>query len=100
MLWIATFGDVTKYMREKESAQLKTSINYGKIKVRLMDTINSQLYNVPLTLKTYVPAQWSVVYILKAKHFQRAKILHDSKGAYVTYLAKVNSGAITLATRY
>jgi len=96
MLWVATFGNVTRYMRERESARLITSVNNRNIKVRLTDKLNRQMYNVPLTLKTYVPVKWATVYIVQAKHLQPAKILHDSKGAYVAYLVKINSGDIKL----
>ena len=99
MLWVATFGDVTKYMRERESARLTNRVNYNSIKVRLTDTLNSKMYNIPLTLKTYVPAKWRSVDVQQAKHFQQEIVLHDDKGPYVIYLAKINNGDIKLTPR-
>jgi hypothetical protein len=49
-LWVATFGDVTRYMRERQSAKITTTSN-GNITVTLSHTLNKTIYNMPLTLK-------------------------------------------------
>ncbi len=60
-LWIATFGDATKYMREREHAKVSSSEKEGKISVSLTHSLDKTKYDLPLTLKTYVPANWSKV---------------------------------------
>jgi hypothetical protein len=54
------------------------------------------MYDVPLTLKTYVPASWKQVKIQQGKHSKQVKITKDEKGSYVIYQADPNAIAITL----
>jgi peptidoglycan/xylan/chitin deacetylase (PgdA/CDA1 family) len=96
-LWIATFGDVTKYMRERESAKLQSKVHSGTIQIMLNHPLDKTMYNIPLTLKTYVPANWKKVSILQGKHKQLVTSLKDKNGNYIRYQAFPNSSAITLA---
>src|SRR5690606_33864837 len=52
-LWIATFADATKYMRERMNAIVKTTESKNKIVVTLSHSLDNTIYNLPLTLKTY-----------------------------------------------
>lgn len=56
--WIATFGDVTKYMRERMNGSVKSEVSGKKIKVQLTHTLDKDMYNFPLTLRTTVPGLW------------------------------------------
>lgn len=88
-LWIATFGDVTKYMREREGTQIKSSFKKDKIVIHLNSSLDKAVYNMPLTIKTYVQAGWKQVNITQGEHVQNERILTDGYGNYVTY--KVNN---------
>ena len=96
-LWIATFGDVTKYMREKESAKLQNNRKDGKIVVSLIHPLDQKMYNIPLTLKTYVSPDWKKVSIRQGKNRKSAKTDTDEKGTYVLYQANPNGVALTLS---
>jgi peptidoglycan/xylan/chitin deacetylase (PgdA/CDA1 family) len=98
-LWVATFGDVTKYTREREAANVISSSDDRIIKVTLTDTLKSKQYNLPLTLKTYVPAEWKLVFIYQGKHSFTEKPMNDEKGNYVIYKGQVNSRNIIIARR-
>lgn len=66
-LWIATFGEVTKYIRERMNTEVNSSIEGEKINVSLKLTLDPDQYVEPerydaeLTLKTFVPADWDSV---------------------------------------
>lgn len=98
-LWVATFGDATRYMREREAAKVTSSENNGKIKVTLTHALDKTQYYLPLTLKTYVPADWKWVHIEQGKHSNTIKPEKDKKGSYVLYQADVNNNGITLLAR-
>ncbi|HTI57395.1 polysaccharide deacetylase family protein [Mucilaginibacter sp.] len=98
-LWVATFGDATRYMREREAAKVTSSENNGKIKVTLTHALDKTQYYLPLTLKTYVPADWKWVHIEQGKHSNTIKPKKDEKGSYVLYQADVNNNGITLSAR-
>ncbi len=96
-LWVATFGDVTKYMREREAAKLQSSQKGGNIVVALSHSLDKTMYNVPLTLKTYVPSEWKLAKVKQGTHIYIVKPAKDEKGTYVLYQARPNAGLLTIA---
>ena len=95
-LWIATFGDVTKYMREREEAQINYEFGKGQIGVELSHRLKQTYYDLPLTLKTYVPGDWKKAKVMQGDVTQTVGIQHDDQGAFVVYQAKPNSDKILL----
>jgi peptidoglycan/xylan/chitin deacetylase (PgdA/CDA1 family) len=89
-LWIVTFGDATKYMREREHAAVNTSEKDGKISVTLTHSLDKKMYDLPLTLKTYIPDTWSKVSVSQGTNVKSVDIRHDEKGHYVIYQAEPN----------
>ena len=96
-LWIATFGDVTKYMREREAAKVSNNQKGGKIMVTLNHPLDKSMYNIPLTLKTYVPSNWKQTNIKQGKHNQQANLEKDDKGSYIQYQVYPNEGELILS---
>ncbi|HET6256626.1 MAG TPA: polysaccharide deacetylase family protein [Puia sp.] len=108
-LWVATFGEATKYMREREHATVNAQEKDGKISITLTHSLDKTMYDIPLTLKTYVPAGWSKVTVTQGGHRQQAEVRHDEaddgkdgkdggkgdgkggKRGYVLYQIKPNS---------
>jgi peptidoglycan/xylan/chitin deacetylase (PgdA/CDA1 family) len=97
-LWIATFGDVTKYMRERENAKINADEKSGTgiISVSLTHSLDQAMYDLPLTLKTYVPANWNKVTITQGASTQQVGVQHDEKGAYVLYQLHPNTTTAVL----
>jgi len=95
-LWIATFGDVAKYMRERMNSAVKTKVNNGKITVNLTHTLDKSMYNIPLTLKTYVSPQWNEVQALQNGEKKLIVPQQDAGGSYVLYQALPNAGDVEL----
>jgi peptidoglycan/xylan/chitin deacetylase (PgdA/CDA1 family) len=90
-LWIATFGDATRYMREREHALTSAVERDGVIYVKLTHTLDTTMYDLPLTLKTYVPVSWKKVTVTQGPARQQVDVQHDGKGAYVLYQVKPNT---------
>ena len=95
-LWIATFGDVTKYMRERMAATIEAQTASNKITIILKHTLNSALYNYPLTLRTYVPSSWKSVKMTQGGLVKKYQIKKDGRESYIQYDASPNSGTIEL----
>ncbi|QEC77948.1 polysaccharide deacetylase family protein [Mucilaginibacter ginsenosidivorax] len=93
-LWIATFGDVTKYMRERQSANLTTGMQNGKLVIKVSHPLDKRFYNIPLTLKTCLPAGWKNVRITQNGKVVDARLVHDKESDYVLYQVKINTPAI------
>jgi hypothetical protein len=73
-LWIATFGDVAKYMRERMSANVDSKMDGNKISVDLTHSLDRQMYDEPLTLRTSVPASWKKVTITQGDKVQHITV--------------------------
>lgn len=95
-LWIATFGDATKYIRERMNASVKTRDNKNNMVINLSHSLDKTMYDLPLTLKTYIPSAWKEVEIKQGNVNTRIRPQQDTKGSYVQYRAKPNSVEIVL----
>lgn len=95
-LWVATFGDVTRYMREREAAKVSGEGKGNSITVTLSHSLDKSMYYLPLTLKTYVPSDWKNVKVVHGKNSNQLSVKKDEKGNYVLYQAEPNKTEITL----
>jgi len=96
-LWVATFGDVTKYMRERENAKVTQNDKNGKIVITLSHPLDNTMYTLPLTLKTYIPDTWKQATVKQGTKLKKVASEKDGKGTYVVYQANPNAGSITLS---
>ena len=98
-LWVATFADVTKYIRERKSAVISSIVRDDKIVVNISSDLNSEVYDVPITLKTFVPETWKTAMLDKGSEGDNPLILDIHKsplGYYVLYSVLPNEGEISL----
>jgi hypothetical protein len=96
-IWVATFGDVTKYMRQRMSANVQTSEKKGDILVELTHPLDNSMYNIPLTLKSYIVPDWEQVSVTQDGKEQLITPQRDEKGTYILYQASPNSAPIKLS---
>ena len=95
-LWVAPFRDVTKYMREREHGRVQGERKDDTIEVRLRHDLDPALYDLPLSLTTVVPAEWSAVDTRQGTSVTRVDVVREGSGARATYQAVPNAGAVTL----
>ena len=84
-IWVATFQDVTKYMRERMHSKIIYTIEDNTIRVELSHDLDSELYDLPLTLKTYVPDSWKSVQVKQGGNSWFPNIETDKFGHFVLY---------------
>jgi peptidoglycan/xylan/chitin deacetylase (PgdA/CDA1 family) len=94
-LWIATFGDVTKYMRERINASVDNKMDGDKISVTLTHSLDRTMYDQPLTLRTAVPASWKNVTIKQGDKTQQVTV----KNGAIVYDLIPNKGAAVIANK-
>jgi len=97
-LWIANFSDVAKYMRERMHASVNTDKKNDRIIVHLQHSLDVKTYDVPLTLKTYIPEEWKKVEVMQGSDKQQLQIQKDNKGNYILYNVNPNKGTIELSS--
>ncbi len=95
-LWIATFRNVTKYLRERKATQVNTEVEKDAITISLSSDLDPQVYSVPLTLKTYIPADWTTVRLSHPEGHTPLEIQTDENGSFVFYDVNPGSGEISL----
>jgi peptidoglycan/xylan/chitin deacetylase (PgdA/CDA1 family) len=95
-LWVATFQDVTKYMRERMHGVVHSYAEGEAITVVLRDELTDESYDLPLTLKTSVPPEWQVVEVRQGRRTVRVNATQDRENSYVFYQAVPNAEVVTL----
>lgn len=65
--WIETFGTVSKYIYERESAELEIYSGERSVKIILEDGLNDLIYNEPLSISLYLPSHWKTLTIENSK---------------------------------
>ena len=95
-VWVATFGNVARYMRQRMSAQVDTKVSDNMVSVELTHQLDTSMYNIPLTLKTYLPTEWDAVKIRQGDNEQSIKTTNDTQGVYVQYDAYPNQHTIEI----
>ena len=93
-LWVAPFRNVTQYMRERMDAKVQSKIEDDAIVVDLTHSLDTAWYNHPLTLKTLVPEEWSVIEIRQGDRELTPTIVEEAGERFVMYQAKPNAGEI------
>src|SRR2546421_193344 len=60
-MWIATFQDGAKYARERVNSSVKSNVNGDAIEVSVTHSLKPDVYDIPLTARTTIPADWRLV---------------------------------------
>jgi len=95
-LWVATFQDVAKYMRERTHSDVRTYRDRNEISVVLRDDLTDASYDLPLTLKTQVPSGWRTVEIRQGDRVKRVEASQEKGANYVLYQAVPNAEVVRL----
>ena len=72
-------------IREREATKIQSKLDKHEILINLNPPLNKAVYDVPLTLKTFVPDEWKWVGIINGKHIQRIKVLREDNESFVIY---------------
>jgi hypothetical protein len=95
-LWVATYRDGVKYVRERMATSVSTTAEEGALTVRLTHTLSDR-YDLPLTLRTAVPASWSTVQVTQGDRQVTVDRREGSEEGYVQYRARPNAGPVRLS---
>jgi oligosaccharide reducing-end xylanase len=57
--WVETFGNVVKYIRERNALSLvETAVTSDSLKLTASDNLDHEIYNVPVTVRRLLPTDW------------------------------------------
>jgi peptidoglycan/xylan/chitin deacetylase (PgdA/CDA1 family) len=97
-IWVAPFSDVARYVRERMDAKVKVKNEKNKILINLTHSLDTGMYDEPLTLKTYVPKEWKKILVKQKEKEQHLQTKKDEQGFYALYQAIPNTGEIELTS--
>jgi peptidoglycan/xylan/chitin deacetylase (PgdA/CDA1 family) len=95
-LWVDTFGNVARYMRERMNGNVKSQVGDDDIAIELTHTLDPEMYSLPLTLRTYIDDDWRRVIVRQGAKEEHLVPDKDARGTYVQYQAVPNRGPITI----
>jgi peptidoglycan/xylan/chitin deacetylase (PgdA/CDA1 family) len=95
-LWIATFQDGAKYARERHNSAIATKASGDRIEVMVTHSLDKTLYDLPLTVKTPIPADWKLVRFQQGQDVRWLPVHHEGDAAYVMYRIAPNGQPATL----
>jgi peptidoglycan/xylan/chitin deacetylase (PgdA/CDA1 family) len=96
-LWVATFGDVARYMKERMNAKVSSMRKGGNINVTITHSLDKELYNLPLTLKTYVDSNWEEAKVEQGELITKVNVQREGSSTFITYRAMPSEESITIS---
>jgi peptidoglycan/xylan/chitin deacetylase (PgdA/CDA1 family) len=97
-LWIATFKDVVKYLKERQSAKIELiDSSYNFYSFNIKDCLPDSIYNFPLTLKIKIPKQWDNVKVTQNNIDAGCQIQFDVfENKYVVFDVVPDKGIVSI----
>jgi hypothetical protein len=95
-LWVATFQDGAKYARERHNGKITTKDSGDRIEVTVTHSLDKSLYDLPLTAKTPIPADWKLAHFQQGQDARWLPVHRDGDAAYVLYRIVPNGPPATL----
>lgn len=99
-IWVATFADVARYIRERQSVSLKQIRRTSdSLVVKLSDTLPDGTYNVPLTILRPLPAGWNTCFVSQNGRALKDSIVTVNSKRQVMFDAVPDGGDIVISTK-
>ena len=98
--WVETFGNVVRYIRERNAASVSEISNtHDRISVSLTDDLDDSIYNYPITLRRPLPAGWTDASVIQNGKPLVARVFPLSGVDEVMFDAVPNGGDIVISKR-
>jgi peptidoglycan/xylan/chitin deacetylase (PgdA/CDA1 family) len=95
-VWVATFQDGAKYMRERMRSTVTTKQAGQAIEVTVTHSLDPKMYDLPLTARTTVPADWTSAQVRQGNQTRTVPVQRERGAAYVHYRVAPNGGVVQL----
>ena len=95
-IWVATFQEGAKYARERMSSRVTTQRSGDAIEVAVTHSLDPRLYDLPLTARTTIPADWKVVRLRQGSDVRWVPIHREGGNVFLLYRIMPNGGVARL----
>ncbi len=95
--WVATYGDAVKYIKERDNSSIvETSNDNNEIVFQLTNNLDTNIYNIPLSLKRAIPMDWSVTSVTQDGNPIDYQVLEESSEKFIQLDALPNGGDVII----
>lgn len=85
-LWESTFGNVARYIKERNNVSVKElSVNDSLITFNVTDTLDYTIYNYPVTIRRVLPEDWSSASIVQNGKTISSQIVKVNSKNYIMF---------------
>jgi len=95
-LWVATFGNVAKYIRERMYSKIETTGKMDAPGVSITNDLGKE-YDFPLTVRTYIPKLHRTISVRQGDKDLDFTTGRNDRGEYILYNACPNRETIELS---
>jgi peptidoglycan/xylan/chitin deacetylase (PgdA/CDA1 family) len=96
-IWVATFRDGYKYIRERMNSMINESNDESSILVELKNDLDKSIYDIPLTLRTKIPVDWKMVQFQQGNTYRVINPSLIGENNYVIYNALPDIAPVKLS---
>ncbi len=96
--WVQTFGNVVRYIKERNAASVwETSNDGARISLQVTNSLDSAVFNYPITLRRPLSAGWPGAAVWQSGQRVPAQMLYVGSTNFVMFDVEPNGGDVTLA---
>jgi hypothetical protein len=95
--WIAPFGEVVRYIRERNAVIVKEVLNRKtSITIQVTDTLENSVYNCPLTIRRMLPKKWKSATIVQNGQKVKTEIVNKDGLKYILFDIVPGNGELNI----
>jgi hypothetical protein len=95
--WVETFGNVTRYIMERNAASVRgVSRTVDSITLRVTDTLADSIFNYPISIRRPLPSGWTTPAVLQGGIPLTAQFKDSNSIRYVTFDAVPDRGNVLI----
>lgn len=95
--WVATFSNVVRYIKERDSVNIKSISNQeNSITLNMTDNLPDSIYNVPITIRRPLPDGWDTAYVERNDSLLKSSMVKVNNEKYVMFDAIPDKGNIQI----
>lgn len=96
--WVGTFGNVVKYIKERNAAKLtETAISSDSLQIALTDGLDNTIYDAAITVRRTLPSGWTNARVWLGTTKVTSTIVTTGGKTYVMFDVKPDAGTIYVA---
>jgi hypothetical protein len=96
--WVETFGNVVRYIRERNAASVAEISSSGvRITIQVTNNLDQTIYNYPITLRRPLPGNWPAALVSQNNQPVAAQVVTLNSTNYVMFDVIPNRGDVVLS---